>query len=148
MSEKLDYLSDEELEKLINETESSGLLQAPQGFEGAVLEKIEMIPEIKTAKRLQNEFHDQVKSDDTDIISFEDKKKQFARFRFQVCMAMAAAILFVLVAPFFASTKSGLCMKETALQMQNNNYEKTSYIADFLGTHYISDAITNSSFRK
>ena len=39
MNEEFEYLSDEELQKLINETESAGLLQAPPDFEASVMKR-------------------------------------------------------------------------------------------------------------
>ena len=58
MNDKFDYLSDEELEKLINDTEASGLLQAPLGFEKGILDRIDEVTD----------------SPDEKIISFDEKK--------------------------------------------------------------------------
>ncbi len=41
MNDKFEYLSDEELQKLISDTEASGLLQAPPSFEKTVLGRID-----------------------------------------------------------------------------------------------------------
>ena len=133
MNDKFEYLSDDELEKLINDTEASGLLQAPLGFEKSILDKID----------------EATVSSDEKIISFDEKKKQFSRFRFQVCMAMAAAILFMVVAPMAMNSESGRQFKEATEAMRTErNQETTSFVAGFLGNHALSDAMSSTGFRK
>ncbi len=134
MNEEFEYLSDEELQKLIDETESAGLLQAPPDFEAFVMKRINQ-DESKTSEESNN------------TISFEEKKKQYARFRFQVCMAMAAAILFLLVAPFLAANENFVAIKEAAAttQLEKKN-DNTKYISNIFGSHVISDTISNTGF--
>ncbi len=149
MNEEFEYLSDEELQKLINETESAGLLQAPPDFEASVMKRIEeaaatqSFPEQPGSAPVENETSEQ----NTNTISFEEKKKQYSRFKFQVCMAMAAAILFLLVAPFIATNENYLAIKEATAtaQLQKRN-DNTKYISDIFGNHVISDTISNTGF--
>ena len=132
MNDKFEYLSDEELLKLISDTETSGLLQAPPSFERAVLGRIENVEE---------QQQDQ-------IISFEEKKKQFARFRFQVCMAMAAAILFMVVAPLAMNTEGGKQFRAATQTRMTERNAETNFVAGFLGNHVISDAMTAADSEK
>ena len=127
MNDKYEYLSDDELEKLINDTEASGLLQAPLGFEKGILDRIE---------------------NESRVISFDEKKKQYSRFRFQVCMAMAAAILLMVVAPMAMNSESGRQFKEATEGMRVERNQETNFVAGFLGNHSISDAMATTGFRK
>ena len=132
MNDKFDYLSDEELEKLINDTEASGLLQAPLGFEKGILDRIDEVTD----------------SPDEKIISFDEKKKQFSRFRFQVCMAMAAAILFMVIAPMAMNSEGGRQFKDIAQTMRTGRTAETNFVAGFLGNHAISEAMSTTGFGK
>ena len=127
MNDKYEYLSDDELEKLINDTEASGLLQAPLGFEKGILDRIE---------------------NESRVISFDEKKKQYSRFRFQGCMAMAAAILLMVVAPMAMNSESGRQFKEATEGMRVERNQETNFVAGFLGNHSISDAMATTGFRK
>ena len=114
MIENFDYLSDEELQNLISSTEESGMMQAPPDFENSVIQ----------------------------TISFRNKQKEYKRFRFQVCMAMAAAILFMFVVPAFIGDNSisnittDFSNHSTAVEMDN------SFLSDILSNHSFSNAIT------
>ena len=131
MNEEFEYLSDEELQKLINETESAGLLQAPPDFEASVLKRIEEKEKEKAPQP----------------ISFEEKKKQYSRFKFQVCMAMAAAILFMVVAPFIASNDSFTGIREAAIAITpQKKSENTKYISELFGNRVISETISKTGF--
>ncbi|WP_026660781.1 hypothetical protein [Butyrivibrio sp. AC2005] len=122
MNDDFKYLSDEELNSLIESTEQSGLLEAPISFEAEVLKRLE-------------------KNNKVEIVSFEEKKKEYSRFKFQVCMAMAAAILFLVVAPFITASEGFTAMKEQAEARKTTTRETTSYVSEMLGNHLISETI-------
>lgn len=118
MSNEFEYLSDEELEKLISEVEENGLQSAPCDFESSVLKKI----------------------DDLKPISFEERKREYNKFRFQVCIAMAAAVLMTIVSPFV--------FKGNFLDLGNktfltSNGAGTNYVSEFLGNSFISGAFSH-----
>ncbi|WP_029321940.1 hypothetical protein [Butyrivibrio sp. AE3004] len=122
MNDDFKYLSDEELNSLIESTEQSGLLEAPISFENEVL------------KRLENNLGN-------NVISIEEKKKEYSKFKFQVCMAMAAAILFLIVSPVLSVNDGIRTLREQATAIQNG--KQTNYISDFLGNHVLSEKIGN-----
>ena len=141
MNDNYEYLSDEELEKLISDTEAFGLLNAPPGFEKSILEKIDNVTSKSDADQ-ENTADDSPKK----IISFDERKKQFSRFRFQVCMAMAAAILLMVIAPMAMNTEGGRQFTETAKAMRTERKQETNFVAGFLGNHAISDAMSVTGF--
>ncbi|SEM15576.1 MULTISPECIES: hypothetical protein [unclassified Butyrivibrio] len=128
MNDEFKYLSDDELQKLIDSTEESGLLEAPISFEAEVLKRIQ---EAETKST---------------VISFEERKKQFSRFRFQVCLAMAAAILFLIVSPFLSANDDYNAWKAQAAVGQTVPRETTTYVSDFLGNHTLSESIGSNHF--
>ncbi len=117
MNEDFNYLSDEELEKLISSSEESSMVQAPPGFEESVLK----------------------------VISFWDRKREYARFRFQVCMAMAAAILFIFLIPAISNSNGIATIREMPSQMseEHDNNVKTRYVSVLLGKHSFSEAVSS-----
>ncbi|WP_026495841.1 hypothetical protein [Butyrivibrio sp. WCD3002] len=117
MNEDFNYLSDEELEKLISSTEESSMVQAPPDFEESVLK----------------------------VISFQARKREYARFRFQVCMAMAAAILFMFLIPAISNSSGVATIRERSSQAaeENDSNTKTGYVSELLGKHSFSDAVSS-----
>ncbi|WP_026527123.1 hypothetical protein [Butyrivibrio sp. VCD2006] len=147
MNDKFEYLSDDELEKLISDTEASGLLQAPPGFEKGILDRIESktIYNSVDFRDADPRFEEQRQGE---IVSFDEKKKQFARFRFQVCMAMAAAILFMVVAPMAMNSENGRQIREATESLRTERSTDTNIVATFLGNHVISDSMASAGFGK
>lgn len=117
MNEDFNYLSDEELEKLISSTEESSMVQAPPDFEESVLK----------------------------VISFQVRKREYARFRFQVCMAMAAAILFMFLIPAISNSSGFYTIREMSERSgeENSGNEKTGYVSELLNKHLFSEAVSS-----
>jgi hypothetical protein len=117
MKARFDYLDDDELYKLIPEVEGQDLQKAPPNFEGDVLRRIE-----------------------SPKVSFEEKQREYQKYRFQVCIAMAAAVLMIIVSPFV--------FKGNFLDLGNktfltSNGAGTNYVSEFLGNSFISGAFSH-----
>ena len=147
MNDKYEYLSDDELNKLISDTEASGLFKAPLGFEKSILDRIDELT-VSSDKSVEITDADLLKEPQEKIVSFDEKKKQFSRFRLQVCMAMAAAILLMVVAPMAMNSEGGRHFKEAAQAMRTERKQETNFVAGVLGNHAVSDAMSSTGFRK
>ncbi len=129
MNDDFKYLSDEDLNSLIESTEKAGLLEPPINFEAEVLKRLERA-EMKST------------------VSFEDRKREFKKFRFQVCMAMAAAVLFLIVSPFISESDSINAIKAQVVEKQTSERIRTNYVSAILGNHVMSETMTGCHFDK
>ncbi|MBE5846047.1 MAG: hypothetical protein E7302_18170 [Butyrivibrio sp.] len=114
MREEYEYLSDEELQALIDECEDGNMVSAPLGFSDNVLQ---MIAETENKK----------------TISFEQKVKEYRRFRFQVSIAVAAAILFLVVSPFISAEGIGTGASSATI----GELGKSKVLTEVFGNHSI-----------
>ncbi|WP_044913769.1 hypothetical protein [Butyrivibrio sp. WCE2006] len=129
MNDDFKYLSDDDLNSLIESTEKAGLLEPPINFEAEVLKRLERA-EMKST------------------VSFEDKKREYKKFRFQVCMAMAAAVLFLIVSPFISESDSINAIKAQVVEKQTSERIRTNYVSAILGNHVMSETMTGCHFDK
>ncbi|WP_026511056.1 hypothetical protein [Butyrivibrio sp. LC3010] len=129
MNDDFKYLSDDDLNSLIESTEKAGLLEPPISFEAEVLKRLERA-EMKST------------------VSFEDKKREYKKFRFQVCMAMAAAVLFLIVSPFISESDSINAIKAQVVEKQTSERIRTNYVSAILGNHVMSETMTGCHFDK
>ena len=137
MNDDFNYLSDEELNSLIESTEKSGLLEAPISFEAEVLKRLEKAEAENIVTPIRKS-----------TVSFEDKKREYSKFRFQVCMAMAAAILFLVISPFLsAGERLGSVMNQMEPE-ESDARQTTSYVSQFLGNHILSESIGSNHIGK
>ncbi|WP_408070569.1 hypothetical protein [Butyrivibrio sp. JL13D10] len=143
MNDDFKYLSDEELNKLIESTEESGLLEAPISFEAEVLKRLAKSTRENIISREEYRTENSDNDFENRTISFEDKKKEFSKFRFQVCMAMAAAILVLIIAPFLSANEGLNAIRKKALAGQDNMRQQTNYVSDFFGNHVMSESMGN-----
>lgn len=114
MREEYEYLSDEGLQALIDECEDGNMVSAPLGFSDNVLQ---MIAETENKK----------------TISFEQKVKEYRRFRFQVSIAVAAAILFLVVSPFISAEGIGTGASSATI----GELGKSKVLTEVFGNHSI-----------
>ena len=87
------YLSNDELKKLIMETESEVLVQAPSGIETNVISFIERKKRIKTL--------------------------EFSRYCLRVGFAVAAAIALICIVPFVPDTELGTLSRQDVVLERN-----------------------------
>lgn len=88
MSEKLNYISDEELERLIFQVEQDELVAAPPDLMESILEAAEnsgVQEELSTAKVV--------------LLSAVERKKEFRAYCFRVITSVAAAVALVFLLP-------------------------------------------------
>lgn len=89
-----DYLSDEELNALIAETESEGLVQAPKGLHAEVMKKIDRDP----------------------AASQKERKADFYKFTYKVVLSVAAALLLMTLLPRTIDTTPRVPTKEEVMK--------------------------------
>ena len=88
------YLSDEELNALIAETESEGLVQAPKGLHAEVMKRIDGDPS-KSQK---------------------ERKADFYKFTYKVVLSVAAALVLLTLLPRTIDTRRPVPTKEEVLK--------------------------------
>ncbi len=138
MNEEYEYLSDDELNKLINDIEQSDMQMAPPDFESNVLMMLS-----ESEKTPAEKVPDKRDGTGSKVEDFETRKRQYSRFRLHVCMAMAAAILLLVITPFFDIGGHITNQKNNSkLAAENMN---TNYISQFLDGHLISEAISGTN---
>ncbi|RKM60519.1 hypothetical protein D6855_07360 [Butyrivibrio sp. CB08] len=93
MTTDKNYLSDEELNALIAETESEGLVQAPKGLHAEVISRIDRNP----------------------APSHKESKTEFYRFTYKVVLSVAAAVLLMAILPRSFDTKQHIPTREEVL---------------------------------
>ena len=96
-----DYLSDEELNALIAETESEGLVQAPKGLHAEVMKKIDRNP----------------------ARSQKERKADFYKFTYKVALSVAAALLLMALLPRTIDTRKPVPTKEEVLRERTETNE-------------------------
>ena len=89
-----DYLSDEELNALIAETESEGLVQAPKGLHAEVIKRI----------------------DENPAASQKERQAAFYKFTYKVVLSVAAALLLMTLLPRTIDTRRPVPTKEEVLR--------------------------------
>ncbi len=89
-----DYLSDEELNALIAETESEGLVQAPKGLHAEVMKGIDGNP----------------------ARSQKERKADFYKFTYKVVLSVAAALLLMTLLPRSIDTRRPVPTREEVLK--------------------------------
>lgn len=85
MIERLNYISDDELERLINQVEQEELVAAPPDLVESILEAVEQ--------------EEKATSQPVPVKSFTAKRKEFYAYSFRVITSVAAAIALVFLLP-------------------------------------------------
>lgn len=95
------YMSDDELLKMIEDVESEGLVQAPANIKSEVLKKI-----------------------DTENLKNHQKKKtvEFYRYSARVVFAIAAALLLLVISPGFISETKEIPTKEEVTAVRQKDF--------------------------
>ncbi len=94
MTTDKNYLSDEELNALIAETESEGLVQAPKGLHAEVISRIDRNP----------------------APSHKESKTEFYTFTYKVVLSVAAALLLMTLLPRTIDTTRPVPSREEVLR--------------------------------
>lgn len=100
MTEK-NYLSEEELEKLISDVEEEKLLSAPPGILEGVLSSIGDSGKNDSSESIRTETKDRITEIQRppETVDFTKKKTEFRRYCFRVISSMAAAIALLVFMP-------------------------------------------------
>lgn len=93
-----EYLTDEELEKLISDVETEGLTMAPPDLMDDVMEKLCSEEDLKQ-ERSSDDSYLEPPNGEVDkppkVIDFDKKRKEYRRYCIRVMSSVAAAIAFV-----------------------------------------------------
>ena len=84
------YLTDEELEQLISDVETEGLMMAPQSLMDDVMEQIKRTEDVTKESQSDDSYLEPTK-----VIDFEQRRKEYRRYCIRVMSSVAAAIAFV-----------------------------------------------------
>lgn len=93
-----EYLTDEELEKLISDVETEGLTMAPPDLMDDVMEKICSAEDLKQDSPLVDSYLEPTNGEvdkPPKVINFEQRRKEYRRYCIRVMSSVAAAIAFV-----------------------------------------------------
>lgn len=136
MREEFEYLSDEQLQSLIDECENGNIVSAPLGFSDNVLELIAEA-EKEEASDTAQDHEESASKEQTQaqvvVVPFEQKLMEYRRFRLQVSVAVAAAVLFLVVSPFLSI--EGLRPEAGAVSI--SELGKTKVLTELFGQHNI-----------
>ena len=93
-----EYLTDEELEKLISDVEIEGLMMAPPSLIDDVMEQIERAEDVTKESQSDDSYLESTKRQvdkPPKVIDFEQRRKEYRRYCIRVMSSVAAAIAFV-----------------------------------------------------
>lgn len=93
-----EYLTDEELEKLISDVETEGLMMAPPSLIDDVMEQIERAEDVTKESQSDDSYLEPTKREvdkPPKVIDFDKKQKEYRRYCIRVMSSVAAAIAFV-----------------------------------------------------
>lgn len=120
MKEK-NYLTDEELEKLILEVEAEKLIDTPPDLVSNILASIEKFEQ----EEVQEPFLMNEKETVTEIskppsaVDFNQKKSEYRRYCFRVISSMAAAIAFLVILPGISGMKESDIPSKESIVAEN-----------------------------
>ena len=136
MRDEFEYLSDEQLQTLIDECENGNMISAPIGFADNVLQMIsdndESISEADNNE--ENALKEQQERRPV-TISFEQKLKEYKRFRLQVSVAVAAAVIFLVVSPILSIER----LRPEGGKSAVSNLGNSKVLTEFFGQHNIDE---------
>lgn len=137
MTEKFDYMSDEELELLIAHVEQNELVAAPPDMLEGILERVrESKIDAETVSDVKNA------SDKPDVLQSAKSVtniREFRRYCFKVCASVAAAVVLVFVLPFMSENSMGNTsiqerfVKESRYATKEEALNDQSYLMEKLG---------------
>ena len=93
-----EYLTDEELEKLISDVETEGLMMAPPSLIDDVMEQIERAEDVTKESQSDDSYLEPTKREvdkPPKVIDLDKKQKEYRRYCIRVMSSVAAAIAFV-----------------------------------------------------
>ena len=93
-----EYLTDEELEKLISDVETEGLMMAPPSLIDDVMEQIEHAEDVTKESQSDDSYLEPTKREvdkPPKVIDLDKKQKEYRRYCIRVMSSVAAAIAFV-----------------------------------------------------
>ena len=90
-----EYLTDEELEKLISDVETEGLMMAPPSLIDDVMERAEDVTKESQSDDSYLEPTKREVDKPPKVIDFDKKQKEYRRYCIRVMSSVAAAIAFV-----------------------------------------------------
>ena len=92
-----EYLTDEELEKLISDVETEGLMMAPPSLIDDVMEQIERAEDVTKESQSDDSYLEPTKREvdkPPKVIDLDKKQKEYRRYCIRVMSSVAAAIAF------------------------------------------------------
>lgn len=95
-----EYLTDEELEKLISDVETEGLMMAPPSLIDDVMEQIEHVEDVTKESQSDDSYLEPTKREvdkPPKVIDFEQRRREYRRYCIRVISSVAAAVAFVLL---------------------------------------------------
>lgn len=122
MQEERNYLSDEELEKLITEMEQEPLVQAPEYLEKMILQKAERIAVRESVEIVP--IRHAMKERRKPIPQEPSKRGQLVSYSLKIAAAAAAAIALVIMVPEMESRTADSYRQEQYMQEQKKQEEQ------------------------
>lgn len=150
------YLTDEELEQLISDVETEGLMMAPPSLIDDVMEQIERAEDVTKECQSDDSCLEPTNGEvdkPPKVIDFEQRRKEYRRYCIRVMSSVAAAIAFVFlylggmdVQTEIIPSKESVMMQEvqTREEMLQQEERLTSKLYD---SHRFSELWQNGIFK-